>query len=80
MEKIDSIFKSAIDINASDIHLTVNRPPIFRIDGELLPMSSVKPLKQEEAKSLVFGILSEKQQQILLHERELDLSYEIEGG
>jgi len=77
MPKIDEIFKVAVKKRASDIHLTAGRPPIFRIDGELIDMTGAKPLKPDEIKELVFGILSEKQQQTLINQRELDLSHEI---
>ncbi len=80
MPKIDNILKKAIDQGASDIHLTVGRPPVFRIDGELSDMPGAKPLQQKEAKDLIFEILLEKQQQIITHERELDLSYELDTG
>jgi len=35
MEKLNQIVQSAININASDLHLSVGLPPILRIDGEL---------------------------------------------
>ena len=47
MLKIDEIFKAAVEKNASDIHLTVNKPPIFRIDGELVDMPGAKPIDGE---------------------------------
>ncbi|MBU0598222.1 PilT/PilU family type 4a pilus ATPase, partial [Patescibacteria group bacterium] len=65
--------------NASDIHLTVSHPPIFRIDGELTDMPESEPMTQKETEELIFSILTEKQKQILIEHRELDLSYEIEG-
>ncbi|MDD5040213.1 MAG: type IV pilus twitching motility protein PilT [Patescibacteria group bacterium] len=80
MAKIDTIFQKAIDNKASDIHLTADRPPIFRIDGELIEMDGAKPLKATDVYNLVFEMLSEKQQQLLTQNRELDLSYELNGG
>jgi len=77
MLKIDEILGKAVKKNASDVHLTVNRPPIFRIDGELTPMTGAKPIQANEAKEMVFEILSEKQKQNLIDHRELDLSHEI---
>lgn len=79
MQKIDEIFKKAVEQKASDIHLTVGNPPIFRIDGELVNMASAKSILKKEVEELVFGILTEKQKQHLLDHRELDLSYEIAG-
>ena len=79
MAKLDEFFKLAVKRNASDIHLTVGRPPVFRIDGELSEMEKHKPLTAHEVEELVFEILTEKQKQMLITERELDLSYEISG-
>ena len=33
--EVDRIFKAAIKLNASDIHLQVGRPPVFRVRGTL---------------------------------------------
>ncbi|MFZ6035545.1 MAG: type IV pilus twitching motility protein PilT [Patescibacteria group bacterium] len=78
MAKIDDIFNLAIDKGASDIHLTVGNKPIFRIDGELGVMDNhAKALDQKTLEGMIYEILSEKQQQIITHERELDFSYEI---
>ncbi|MFA5051941.1 MAG: type IV pilus twitching motility protein PilT [Patescibacteria group bacterium] len=79
MPKIDDIFKAAVKRNASDIHLTVGHAPIFRIDGELTEIDGYKKLASKELEDMISEILTEKQRQLLLHERELDLSYEING-
>ncbi|WP_312470992.1 type IV pilus twitching motility protein PilT [Neobacillus sp.] len=34
-EKIDNILRAALEFKASDIHLTVGVPPVFRINGEI---------------------------------------------
>jgi len=77
MPKIDEILTRAVKNKASDVHLAANRPPIFRIDGELIAQNGSKPLQPKEVEELVFSILSEKQKQLLTTNRELDLSYEI---
>ncbi|XOU94288.1 MAG: type IV pilus twitching motility protein PilT [Candidatus Kerfeldbacteria bacterium] len=77
MAKIDKILESAVKQKASDIHINVNRPPIFRIDGELVEMNGTNPLKKDEAENLIYEILSDKQKHLLITNRELDLSHEI---
>ncbi len=79
MPKIDEIFKLAVSKKASDIHLTAGHHPIFRIDGELIDMDGSKPLSGPEIEKLIFEILTDKQRHALLTQRELDLSYEING-
>ncbi len=34
-KKIDELLETAFKLNASDIHLTVGVPPIFRVHGDL---------------------------------------------
>ncbi|MFA5134904.1 MAG: type IV pilus twitching motility protein PilT [Patescibacteria group bacterium] len=78
MPKIDSMLVDAIKQGASDVHLATGKSPVFRVDGKLIEQSGLKVLTPESVKSLIFEILSEKQQQIFTHERELDLSYELD--
>ncbi len=80
MKKIDEILKQAVQKKASDIHLTAQKLPIFRIDGELTEMPNGKPLESKELEELIFSILTDKQKQTYINQRELDLSYEIEGA
>ncbi len=78
MAKLDEIFSKAIDKQASDVHLTVGYKPIFRIDGELVEMDgNSKILEQKPLQDMIYEILSDKQRQIIDHEKELDFSYEI---
>lgn len=79
MLKIDEIFSEAIKRKASDIHIAVGRPPIFRIDGVLKEFEKVPVVTHKDAEGLVFSILTERQKQMLIDERELDLSYEIKS-
>ncbi len=78
MAKLDDIFTLAVKKRASDVHITADRAPIFRIDGELVEMPNAKPLNRKSAEDVIFEILSEKQKQTYITHRELDLSYEIE--
>lgn len=76
---INDLFKVATQAKASDLHLIVGKPPILRIDGELRVMPNTKILSRTEAEKLVFSIITEKQKKEFLENRELDISYEING-
>ena len=76
---IDDIFKECIKKNASDVHLVVGRPPVFRIDGNLLLQDKFPVLDEALAKELVFSVLSKGQQEKFNLEKEIDLSYDIEN-
>ncbi len=80
MIKIDDLFKIAVDRRASDVHIVANKPPILRIDGELNEVEGIPPFSPKDTQALVFSILNDKQKQLFITDRELDMSYEIPGG
>lgn len=62
---------------ASDLHLVVGSPPLIRIDGELTPAGSFPVLTAEETKLLVFTLLTDQQKDLLLANKEIDLSFQF---
>lgn len=78
--KIDDLFKAAVDSKASDLHIIVGMPPVLRIDGKLSPIKGQGNIGGKMAEELIYPILTEKQKEIFLKEKELDLSYEIKSG
>lgn len=77
---LEQIFEIAMKQNASDVHIVVGEPPILRIVGELHQIKDAAPLSAEEAKKMVYEILSAEQKARLEKELELDLSYQIKDG
>jgi twitching motility protein PilT len=75
---IDDLLKTAVERDASDIHIKAESPPLLRIYGELIP-TDLPPLSQEEAKRLSFIILSPQERELFEKQWELDIGYEIEG-
>jgi twitching motility protein PilT len=74
---INDLFKKASQSKASDLHIIVGKPPILRVDGELKIMADLPEITREMAEKLVYSILTEKQKDKFIEERELDISYEI---
>jgi twitching motility protein PilT len=76
MLTLEELLKKADEIKASDIHLTVSSPPVFRIDGELKALGS--ELLTNEHLDIIIDQLTTPSQQRLFQERgELDFSYSI---
>lgn len=50
--KIEEILKMAVELKASDVHLTVQRPPTFRINGTLVAMQGAPSLRPEDTMEL----------------------------
>lgn len=67
-----------ISKDASDLHLSVGYPPIFRIDGQLVPYG-IKDLTEADVKKLVHFTLSAEKKEILEVNKEVDLSYAYEN-
>ncbi len=81
MEKaplLRELLMKTIQENASDLHLTEKTPPVFRIDGRLVP-AAAKALTREELKDMIYSILSEPQIAKFEAEKELDLSLALTG-
>lgn len=72
------ILNQGIERKASDIHLTVGVPPIFRIFGELVSMGG-SPLTSDDTLNLTKQALKEKQLKKLEELGELDFSYSSPG-
>ena len=75
---IDDLLRTAVERDASDIHIKAETPPLLRIYGELIP-TDLPPLSVDEAKRLSYTILTPGERERFEQEWELDLGYEIEG-
>jgi twitching motility protein PilT len=67
----------AMEKGASDLHLTVGRPPIFRISGHLYPLD-VRPLSEADLRLLLFSILTHNQRSTFELEREIDFALSLD--
>ncbi|MBI3322670.1 MAG: type IV pilus twitching motility protein PilT [Candidatus Omnitrophica bacterium] len=67
-----------VERNASDLHLSVGSPPAFRVDEDLIPLD-MPPLKPEETKALGYSLLSPEQIAAFERDRELDMSFGMDG-
>src|SRR6478735_11853516 len=73
--RIEILLEDVIRKRASDLHLQVGLPPMLRIDGTLSPIPGFDPLDEEAVEKLVFAILDQDQQQILMKDKEFDFSF-----
>jgi len=74
-KEIFDLLEEAIRLDATDIHLTPNRPPILRIDSRLKPMSDKEVLSEEKVKELSFSLLNEEQLEKFKIHKDVDLSF-----
>ena len=71
---MDRLLQACIAQDASDIHLTVDRPPILRIDGRLRPLET-KILGPDDTVALMKSITPERNQQELQEEGGTDFGF-----
>lgn len=65
---------------ASDLHMTVNAPPMLRVNGSLTPAEASQPWSREKVVAALFSVLSQEQREIFEKELELDFAYTISTG
>lgn len=77
-DRFDTLLKAAFELEASDIHLTVGVPPIFRLHGDLKQYGK-EVLKPDETLGMAKAILSESLWKQFEEQGEVDFSYGIPG-
>ncbi len=77
--ELNEILQVALRGGASDIHLKAGLPPMFRVDGSLVPLKDARRLPPEEISRMAFGIMNDYQKQKFKTQNELDLAYGVPG-
>ncbi len=76
MAQLDKIFKSAIKLNASDVHVVPGEPIVIRRQTRMIKSKSEK-LSADNARRIILEILSEEQKKRLRRDKQLDFAYEL---
>lgn len=76
---IINILHAAVDVKASDIHIVVKKPPMIRVNGQILPLPDFPELSVEDAKALIYSIMYQDQIARFEENREIDFSYGVPG-
>jgi twitching motility protein PilT len=77
--ELNEILSVGLKSNASDIHLKVGLPPIYRIDGSLRPLPSAPRITPEFTEKFCEQIMNELQRERFEKAREVDLAYGVPG-
>lgn len=72
--QIDRLLEACIRMGASDIHISVGRPPVFRLGGSLRSLDT-KVIEPDDAVGLMKSITPEKNQQELQEEGGTDFGF-----
>lgn len=74
---LQELLEKTVQEGGSDLHLIPGMPPTIRVDGELEGMSGYPVLTADDAKALVYGILTPEQIRRFETEQEFDTSFSI---
>jgi len=78
-ERLLKILENALLKKASDIHISVNLPPILRVNGELVALSGEEIFTVSELEEIVLNVLKTEQIQKFRKNGEIDFAYSIHG-
>ncbi len=74
---IQELLKKAVEMDASDLHITTYIPPRIRVHGNLVSLD-YPPLTASETKSLAYSVLTDRQKKQFEDKMELDFSFGID--
>lgn len=76
---VEELLKKAIEIEASDLHITVGIPPTLRVNGSFL-IFKMPRLTAEDTEQIVRYLLTDKQFEDLIKNGEVDCSIAFENS
>ena len=71
------LLRMALENHASDLHLTVDTPPMLRINGILRPID-LPPLSGVDIQRLLYSVITPRQRVELEEKRELDFALSVQ--
>lgn len=74
-----SILRDLIKNGASDLHLKAGSPPVFRVNGTLLPHQDIPPLSPADIEAVFFQTTNEEQRLTFAAKHAVDFAYSISG-
>ncbi len=80
MKKIDLLLEEMLKKGASDIHLSTNHQPCFRIDGEMNFQRGTEKFTDEELRELIYEFAPERNIEELEANWDTDFAYELPGA
>ena len=78
IESLDALLKEAVDLGATDLHLSVGTNPRYRLYGKIESLS-YPVLDERTAESLIFPLIDTKQRVDLNDTGQIDTSYTLHG-
>ena len=74
-----TLLQATVAAGASDLHLTVGRPPTVRRDGVLVPFEGVEVLQQHDTERMVHSLLDDHLKAELAEASQVDFSFGLDS-
>jgi twitching motility protein PilT len=76
--QLEALLRKVVEVDASDLHLKADNPPIFRVRGDLRRLEEPS-ISGQELLQILLSILSEERKERLFSFKECDLSVAVPG-
>lgn len=76
---LNEVLEKAAELKASDVHLTVNVSPVFRIQGELAVQKEWPSLTSYDLELIAKDLLPGRQRDVFEEKGEVDFAYSLPG-
>ena len=76
---IDELFRTMVEMKASDLHISAGSPPMVRHDGEIVILPGRPVLSGEDTEKLLWPIAPERNREEFQRRHDTDFAYEISG-
>lgn len=79
-QDILNALQEVLDLDGSDLHVTVGAPPNIRVNGSLRPLDNTNRWMREKVQSALYSLLTPTQREEFERELELDFAYTTSGA
>jgi twitching motility protein PilT len=77
--ELNTLLELCLKNNASDLHISPGQPPIYRIDGELVPSPDLPAMDAAATEKLIYSCMTETQRQEFERDWEFDFAIQLPG-
>jgi twitching motility protein PilT len=78
-DALNAMLRTLVESGGSDLHLTVDSPPMIRVHGDLRPLAGYPTLTSRDTAELVRAVLSDAQWESFQRDLEIDIAYSLSG-
>lgn len=78
-EAIDRLLRKMVEVGASDLHICVGAPPMFRLDGDMVPVPGERVLTEDACNQILRPMMPRRNLDEFDETHDTDFAHEIEG-